>query len=41
MHITALNNSQPKPSFQGYVDKSVTKYLDKSLKIYKKNIITC
>ena len=39
MNITVSNNSQPKPSFQGYVDKSVTKYLDKSLKIYKKNVI--
>ena len=39
MHISAINNSQTKPIFQGYVDKSVTKYLDKSLKNYKKNII--
>lgn len=39
MNITVSNNSQPKPNFQGYVDKSVTKYLDKSLKIYKKNVV--
>ena len=39
MHITTINNSQTHPSFQGTVDKSVTKYLDNSLKIYKKNVI--
>jgi len=39
MNIAVSNNSQTKPNFQGYVDKSVTKYLDKSLKIYKKNVV--
>ena len=39
MNLTVSNNSQSKPNFQGYVDKSVTKYLDKSLKTYKKNVI--
>ena len=38
MHITSINNSQP-TTFQGTVDKSVTKYLDKSFKNYKKNVI--
>lgn len=39
MNIAISNNSQTKPNFQGYVDRSVTKYLDKSLKTYKKNVI--
>ena len=39
MNITVANNSQPNPNFQGYVDKSVTKYLDKSLKKYKRNVV--
>lgn len=37
MHITNINNSQP-TTFQGTVDKSVTKYLDKSFKNYKRNV---
>lgn len=39
MHIQTLSNIQTQQNFQGTVDKSVTKYLDKSAKIYRKNTI--
>lgn len=39
MHIQTLSTIQTQQNFQGTVDKSVTKYLDKSVKIYRKNTI--
>ena len=40
MNIQPINNNQNKSQiyFQGKVDKSVIKFLDKSFKVYKKEI---